>query len=337
MRLVTTLSLALFIGPMLLPAAATAQSPGATRPDLKSAEALIASDKFAEAKTTLNAFLTAHPGDSDAEVLLGVTDTFLNDPVGGAAAFDAGHTVPERYKNVAAKAYVDAAVDALKAKDNTRAIALSAKSLALLPSVNALYVEGTAYGNVQDYAKAIATIEKAKLQATGGKADAATLNAIDASLAASYIFGGQTEKGLALAQNLKRRDPSNTRIDDTLAVYYNQQAAAAMKGGKRDEAVADLEAAAKAIPSRAVPLLDQAANLLASGAGVDWKRVKAEADKALAIDANDARANYSAGIALANSGNPKEALVLLRTAKATAGSDAELNANIDAALKTLGG
>ncbi|MBV8369232.1 MAG: energy transducer TonB [Candidatus Eremiobacteraeota bacterium] len=309
---------------------------GTSSGDLIAANALIRAGKYAEAKSQLDSYLAAHPGDKDASALLGVADAFQNDNAGAAAAFDAAGTIPDRFKNVAAKAYSDAAVDALKAKNNDQAIALSDKALALQQNVNTLFIRGTAYGNAQRYPQAIADLEKAKALATAGHADAPTLNAIDASLATSYVFGGHVDQGVALAKALKQRDPSNTRVDDTLASYYNQQAVAAMQAGKKDEAVADLENAARAVPSRALVLYTQAANVLAQGTTVDWKRVKAEADKALAVDGNDARANYVAGIALANGGDQKGALPYLQKAKANAGSDASLNADIDAALKKLG-
>ncbi|HEY0382165.1 MAG TPA: energy transducer TonB [Candidatus Elarobacter sp.] len=310
--------------------------------ELLQANALIRANKFAEAKTQLQSYLAGHPDDKNAQALLGVADAYLNDNAGASAAFDAAGTVPERFKIVAAKAYADAAVDALKAKNYDQAIALSDKALALQQNVNTLFIQGTAYANAQKYPQAIAALEKAKAQATAGKADSATLNAIDASLATSYIFGGQPDKGIALAKALKQRDPSNTRVDDTLASYYNQQAVAAMKAGRKAEAVADLENAARAVPSRAVVLYVQAANILAQGEKPDWKAVKAEADKALAIDPNDARANYDAGIAVANSLDPKvakpdiaPAMAYLQKAKANAGGDAQLNADIDKAIAAL--
>jgi TonB family protein len=308
---------------------------GTSSSELVQANALIRANKFAEAKQQVQSYLTAHPGDKDANALLGVADAYLNDAAGAAAAFDAAGTIPERFKLVAAKAYSDAAIDALKAKNNDQAIALADKALALQQNVNTLFIQGTAYANAQRYPQAIADLEKAKAQATAGHADAATLNAIDASLATAYIFGGRLDQGVALAQALKQRDPSNTRVDDALATYYNQQAVAAAQAGKKDEAVTDLENAARAVPSRAVVLYVQAANVLSQGTTPDWKRVKAEADKALAIDGNDARANYVAGVALANSGDGKSAVPYLQKAKANAGSDASLSADIDAALKKL--
>lgn len=310
---------------------------GAAGGEVGQANALIRAGKYDEAKTQLQSYLTGHPGDKDASALLGVADSYLNDSTGAAAAFDQAGTIPDRFKVVAAHAYTEAAVAALKQKNNDQAIALSGKALALQPNVNGLYVRGTAYANAQQYPQAIADLEKAKAQATSGKADASTLSAIDSALATAYIFGGQTDKGVALAQDIKRRDPSNTRIDDTLAGYYNQQAGAAIQAGKTDQAVTDLEAGAKAVPSHAVALYSSAANVIAHGAKTpdDWKKVKAEADKALAIAPNDAQANFIAGIALGNAGDKTGATTALQKAKANVGSDADLSGKIDAALAQL--
>ncbi len=300
------------------------------------ANQLIRAERYQDAKRQLTTYLGDHPADKDGQALLGVADAYLNDAADAVAAFDAAGAIPDVLKVVASKAYSDAAVDALKAKDNDRAIALSTKALALQENVNTLFIRGTAYADAQNYSAATADLEKAKALASAGHADDATLNAIDASLSTALIFGGRAERGLALARALKQRDPSNTRVDDALAGYYNQQALAAMRAGDKEGAVARLEAAAQDAPSRAVALYVQAANILAAGQSVDWVRVTAEAQKALAIDANDARANYVAGIATANAHSPAGAIVYLQKAKANAGSDADLLAQIVTALKALG-
>jgi tetratricopeptide (TPR) repeat protein len=326
----------------LLPVAATAQDTGSVSTEVNKANALIRATKYAEAKTALQAYLAAHPGDKNAQALLGTADAYLGDAQGAVVAFDLAGTIPDPLKIVASKAYADAAVDALKAKDSDRGIALSSKALALQRNVNGLFLRGTAYANVQKYPQAIADLEEAKTKAAAGGADAASVNAIDASLATSYIFGGQTAKGLALAQALKKRDPSGTRVDDTLAAYYNQQAMTAVQAGNYAAAVAQLESAAKAVPSRAAILYVAAANVLAKGDKPDWKAVKAEVDKALEADANDPRANLVAGIAVANQldakvGVPdiKPAMAYLQKAKAHAGADVALNAEIDSAIAGL--
>ncbi len=262
---------------------------GTSSNELVGANALIRGGKYGEARTEIEAYLTGHPGDTKANALLGVADEYLNESAAAAAAFDQAGTVPDQFKVVAAKAYADAAVEALKARNNDQAIALAGKALAYQQNVNTLYIRGTAYANAQRYPEAIADLEKAKAQATAGHADAKSLNAIDTSLAMSYILAGQADKGVALAKSVKQRDPANTRVDDALAVYYNRQADAASKAGKIDEAVGDLESAAQTIPSRAAVLYVQAANFLAQGAKPDWKRVKAEADKALAARSEQCR------------------------------------------------
>jgi TonB family protein len=312
------------------------QADTGTAGDLAQANALIRAAKYDEAKTHIQAYLTGHPSDKDAQALLGVADTYLNDSAGASAAFDAAGTIPDRFKVVAAKAYSDAAVAALKTKNNDQAVSLADKALALQSNVNTLYIRATAYANSGKYAAAIADFEKAKAQAIAGKSDAQTMDAIDGGLVTAYLFGGQPDKGVALAKDVKKRDPSNTKIDDSLAGYYNQQAGAAMTAGKKDQAVASLEAGAQAVPSRAALLLSAAANILASGTSPDWKAVRAEANKALAIDPNDPRANFIAGIAAANAGDKTGAIPLLQKAKANAGSDTKIVTDADAALKQLG-
>ncbi|MBC5809397.1 MAG: TonB family protein [Candidatus Eremiobacteraeota bacterium] len=309
---------------------------GDVAPGLRAANAALNAEKYGLAKTQAESYLSAHPRDAGAENLLGVADFLLKDAAGATAAFDAGGTIPRRFRIVAARAYADAAMEQLKAKNYAQSIALGKKSLALQENVNSMFVLGTAYANSRDYPNAVTVLERARARAVSSHAGATTLNAIDVSLATSYIFGGQTEKGVALAKALRKRDPSNTRVDDALATYYNQEAVKTMNAGKTDDAVEQLEQAASLAPARAVALYVQAANVLARAPIVDWKRVRAEADKALALDGGDARANYVAGIAQANAGDTAGAIPYLQRAKGGTGADAALSTDIDAALKKLG-
>jgi TonB family protein len=310
---------------------------GSSSGDVNQANALIRAGKYAGAKTELNAYLTGHPGDKDAEALLGVADAYLNDSGDAATAFDAAGTIPDRFKAVAAKAYADAALDALKAHMNDQASALADKSLALQQSADVYYIRGTAEANAMKYAASVADLEKARQQvASAPHPDQKSIDAIDASLATAYVMSGQTDKGIALAQQVKEHDPSDTRIDDALVAYYNGEAATAVQGGKRDVAVADLETGAKTVPSHAVAFYTQATNVLAGGTSPDWKKVRAEADKALAVDPNSALANYLGGVAAANGGDRTAAIAYLQKAKANAGSDAKLASDADTALQKLG-
>jgi TonB family protein len=310
---------------------------GAVDKDILAANGLIRAKRFAESKQALVAFLAGHPNEPHAEALLGVAESYLGDTAGAMAAFDSAGPIPEAFKVVAAKTYADAAVDALKARDNARAIALATKAMALQQSVNVLYIRGTAYANAQDYPNAITDLENAKTQARAGHADKATLNAIDASLATALIFGGQPAAGMALADELRGRDPGNTRIEQAVAAYYNQMAVAAMHAGDGAGAVRTLEQGAAAAPSKAVALYVQAANVLAQGPSPDWSRVEAESQKALSLDPNDAGANYVVGIARANHGDRVGGAAALQRARANVGADDALRTDIDKALGKLGG
>lgn len=242
-----------------------------------------------------------------------------------------------RMDGAMSKYFSDAAVDALKAKDNQRALDLSARALALEPNVNPLYIHGTACANLQNWACATSDLEKAKAQATAGGADAPTLNAIDAALVTTYLFGGRPQPGLDLGQQLKRREPSlSARVDDAFIAYFKQAASANVRAGDFDGAAAQLERAAQLAPRSAVSLYVQAANVLANKPQPDWNRVQAEAGKALAIDLGSGPANYVIGIAKAHAGDRAGAVPFLEKARAKAGDDPTLSADATAALKKLG-
>jgi hypothetical protein len=71
----------------------------------------------------------------------------------------------------------------------------------------------------------------------------------------------------------------------------------------------------------------------------DSAKAKADADKALALAPGDAQANFAAGVALANQGSTKDALVYLNKADtaAKAANDTQLATAIENAIKQLGG
>jgi TonB family protein len=300
------------------------------------ATALLNAGKYAQAKTELQAYVAAHPEDKNAQALLGDADAHVGDTAGAVGAFDAAGTIPSVLAGVAAKAYADAAAEAIKANDNAKAAALAQKSLAAMPTTNGYYLGGVADLNAKQYAKAVTELEHAKAFAQKGNAPASSLNEIDGELVTAYVLAGEQQKAVTLAQELKRRDPSNPHVDDAIAAAYGQEAQAAAKAGDTAKAVAQFEAAAKAAPSHAAVFYVDAASVLAGASSPDWKKVKAEADKALAADPNNASAAYLAGVASANSGDRNGAITYLQKAKANAGSDAKLAANADAALKQLG-
>jgi Tfp pilus assembly protein PilF len=294
---------------------------------------------YAAAKAQLATYLQSKPDDKEANLLLGVADAFTDDFAAAAAAFDKAGTIPPKYRTLAGKTYANAAVAALKANDNDGAIAYAGKAIDLTPSAEPYNIRGSAEYAQKKYDVAESDLEKARDRATTEKADNHQLAVIETNLTAAYMGAGQSDKGLATAKEVARLDPSITQTGDLIAQYYNDKATTLVKSGDRKGAADQLDAGAAAVPKYAVQLYGNAATILASDAKPDWKVVKAEADKALAIDPNDARSNYVAGVALANDKNTKDALTYLNKAQASAktGNDADLSKQIDAALKQLGG
>jgi tetratricopeptide (TPR) repeat protein len=306
---------------------------GSKSSDVLAANALVRAGKYAEAKQMLQSYLGGHPGDERAEALLGVAESFLKEPVDAANAFGAAGTVPDNFKNVEIQAFNEAAEASLQAKNYDAAIGYATKSDSLLHSVNATYTRGVAETNAQQYPKGIADLEAAR-DLAAGKADAATQNSILSSLTAAYFLGGDGEKGLASLAMLRKRDAAEAgKLDPIVGNYYGNKANAESKTNPTD-AIAMYEAGAQAVPSQAGPMLGQASVLLANSAKTpdDWKRVHAEASKALAVDPNNPTTNYIDGVALASTGDKAGATAALQKAKANVGSNAQLSAQIDKAL-----
>ncbi len=294
---------------------------------------------YAGAKAQLATYLQSKPDDQDANLLKGVADAFTDDFGAAAAAFDKAGTIPPKYRTLAGKTYANAAVAALKANDNDGAIGYAGKAIDLTPSAQPYNIRGSAEYAQKKYDLAVADLEKARDLAIAEKAENHQLAIIETNLTAAYMGAGQSDKGLAAAKEVARLDPSITQTGDLIAQYYNDKATTLVKSGDRKGAADQLDTGAAAVPKYAVQLYGNAATILASDAKPDWKVVKAEADKALAIDPNDARSNYVAGVALANDKNTKDALTYLNKAQVSAktGNDADLSKQIDAALKQLGG
>ena len=95
----------------------------------------------------------------------------------------------------------------------------------------------------------------------------------------------------------------------------NNSAIALANAGKHPESVAASKSGASAFPASAATLYAQAAFVMATDKTPDWKKVKAEADKALAVDPTDGRANFVLGIAAASKNDLKSAKDYLNKAK----------------------
>jgi tetratricopeptide (TPR) repeat protein len=294
--------------------------------------------KFAEAQKMGAEYIEAHPTDTEAALQTALAASFNNDPAAAAEFFDKAGTVPERYKGAAAKSYLDEASAKLGAKEYTAAQGYAKKGAALSPGAGSYNILGNADLAAGDTPGAIADFEKAKAAlASDPKSTPAAGATINANLAAAYLKNGDIDKAQAAAAAAKAADP-NKNLDGAFANYYNDKAIAASKAGNTAEAVANFESAAKIDPKDAVVLYLSAANAYGNAAKPDYKGMKTEADKAIALDPTNAKANYIAGVALANDGHAKDAIPYLQKAQASAkaGTDTQLQTQIASALKSVG-
>ena len=226
----------------------------------------------------------------------------------------------------------DGALKAFNTQQYQQAIDLSSKSIAARETIEALYIRGNAYAAVGRFNEAEGDLDRARADAVAG-GGGPMVAAIDGRLLAIYLSSGDSEKGLALYRDLKSKAPNDTRLDDTLAQSFEIQASVAMRAHRYGDARTALERAATALPSRSAGFYALAAYDMSADPGADWKKVKAEADKSLAVDPNNARAHYVAGVALANQGDIPSSVAELQKAKA--GSDAPVSRDAEAALASI--
>jgi tetratricopeptide (TPR) repeat protein len=312
---------------------------GPTSGTLATYTSMLHAGKYADAKAGLTTYVADHPSDGEAQGLLGVADTYLKDYEGAVKAFDAAGTLSPKVAPMAADAYLEYAT--ASGTDKTAAVDAAKKAVAYTPNVatynalgNALQINDDPAGAAENFQKALDLAQSDPKMTGHNKAILA------ANLANAYAASGDMTKAQAAAAQSTKFDPTVTTAKAAVAEYYFKKGTDLEKAGKYADAAAQFEAGAQESPSDAVTLYTQAALVyLNMKPNADGPKAKAEADKALAIDPSNPRANFIAGVALADQGNSKDALTYLNKADgaAKAANDAGLADQIEAAIKQLSG
>jgi hypothetical protein len=303
-------------------------------------DAELRAGNYTAAQTGLKSYLAAHPDDARAELDLGVADTFLNDSEGAADAFDKAGTIPDSFKAVAGKAYVDRAVQLLGAKDSAGALAIAKRAVALEPGFSSYDTQGVAEFESGDTAAAVADLVKSHdIAKTLAAVPAQSRAANDLHLMQAYLASDNVDAAEKVASEAAAADPSAKAYGEKVfASYYIKKAQDAEAAGKFEQAAGFYERGVTDAPSQAA--------LLYAGASVAYMKVvpnpdvdkaKASADKGLAADANSPEANYAEGVALANQGKKAEALPFLNKADtlAKAAGESALATSAEGAIKQL--
>ena len=265
----------------------------------RSIAAMLRTGNYSGAKAAAASLLATKPNDALAQTYLGLANLFLNDDVSAAAAFDKAATIPKPYQSMAAQAYSLAAVQ-LQKSNPAQALIYAHKAMSFKADGNAYFALGVAQLGNNDAANAILNLKKARDLATGAKVTVKEKVAIDSELLQAYLLNKDNANAQATANEIKTLDPSSNAPGRAMAQADFDTAQAAMTAGKYEDAVTAFEAGAAADPEAAVTGYANAALAIGKTEKPDYKRMKAEADKALAIKADDPVANYAAGVALVN-------------------------------------
>jgi len=304
---------------------------------LKRAEADLRAGKYDTAKGVLGQYLSASPNDVRANLLLGVADYYSNDLPAAAMAFDKAGTIPDTFRALAIQAYYKYASSQLEAKNYADAEAYAGKEIALAGAADGYNLRGTAELESHQYDAAIADLEKAR--SLTGSASAHSQAVVLANLGTAYAASGQMDKAVAISKQVEALDPNVTNVEDAIAELTAGKANAAQAQGDFAGAAQLFDSAAPAVGKYSATFYGSAAmDLMRVVPKPDWKAVKAEADKALALDTNDVVANYVAGYALSQQNDSKGAyayFVRAQTAVKNGAkvSDPTLPVKIDDAVK----
>jgi tetratricopeptide (TPR) repeat protein len=278
----------------------------------------------------------------------------MADYEGAAAAFDKVSAIGKTFSQVAAQSYALAAVKGAAGAPQ-EAVEYGKKAVQLAPGANSYYALGSAELQAGDSAAAVSDLKKAfDLVQADPKADKKTKVAIASQLYQAYAKAGDNAGAQNMLATIKQIDPTNASVTTLQGNQYIQEANAASKAGNHAEALKDFEQAAAVgspqvqVTAYAAAALEESAvlqNQKATPTKDDYAKVKAYADKALAINANDPLANYAEGVGLAgewvaggktDAGLKTQALAALNKAKAAAQSagNISLSLNIDNFIKS---
>jgi tetratricopeptide (TPR) repeat protein len=315
--------------------AANSEADSGDAAPLAAYEAQIRAGKYADAETGLTSYLQGHPGDEKATIDLADTQLFQNDYTGAAATFDKLPSVPDAQKIVAAKAYAEASTAAYKAKQPDLAVADAKKAVALSPTAFSYNDLGMAEDVAGDHDAAVADLEKAR-------DEAATLKptdrvAIDVNLASILYNAGKDDQAKPIVAEITSLDPTNAALANISANHFIKLAEAADAAKNLDEGETQWVAAAKAAPKESATFYAHAALDEMSKKPSSAEKAQSLANMALAVDPDNALANYVIGFELADAGKKQEALAALNKADATAksGPDSSLKTAIENLVKQL--
>jgi hypothetical protein len=305
--------------------------------------ALIRARRYEQAKSKAQLELLSSPGDESLREMLGLAAYDGGDFTTAAAAFDKVATISAQFRAPAAQSFAAAAVKG--AADNPQqSLVYAKKAVALVPDTNSHFALGVAQLANNDAASAVASLKAAHDAAmTDSKIPLASKVNIDAELLQAYLANNDEQDAQAIAAAIKQLDPSSTAGARAMGASLLKSGQAAAVAKDTATALHDYEqAAALGDTTIAVTANVLAAFAVAQSVKPDYKRMQSYADKAIALQPDNAQANFAEGIALAgqwasshDDGTKKKAADALANADrlAKAGGNEALSLQIETFVK----
>lgn len=272
---------------------------GSLSPAAASVAALVRQGQYAQAKSKAQAELLNTPGDESLRQMLGIAAYDGGDFAAAASAFDKVENIGPQFRPAAAQSFAAAAV-AGAISNPTESLAYAQKAMALQPSTNSRFALGVAQLANNDDASAIESLKTAQAAAIADpKIPVASKVNIDAELLQAYLTNNDQKDAEAVAAQIKQLDPKSTAGGRAMGASLIRSGQAAQAAKDTTTALNDYDqAAALGDPQIAVTANVAAAFAVAQSAKPDYKRMQSYADKAIALQPNDAQANFAEGIAL---------------------------------------
>lgn len=274
-------------------------STGALSPAAAQVAALIREHQYAQAKSKAQVLLISSPGDQSLRQIAGVAAADAGDFTAAAEAFDKVPNIAPQFRTAAAASFATAAVK-LAMSQPEQSLAYAEKAVALNPDTNSHFALGVAQLSNNDDAAALASLKNAHDAAMADpKIPVASKVNIDAELLQAYVANNDTQDAQTIAAQIKQLDPNSTAGTQAMAARIYKSGQAALAAKDFDTAVKDFDqAASSGDPTLAVTANLAAAFAIAQSAKPDWKRMQSYADKAVALQPNNAQANFAEGVAL---------------------------------------
>jgi len=272
---------------------------GSLSPAAASVAALIRQGQYAQAKSKAQSELLNSPGDESLRQMLGIAAFDGGDFVTAAAAFDKVESIGSQFRPIAAQSFAAAAV-AGATSNPTEALAYAQKAMTLQQTTNSRFALGVAQMANGDNAAALASLKAAQSAAMADpKIPVAAKVNINAELLQAYLANNDQKNAQAVAAQIKQLDPNSTAGARAMGVSLVRSGQAAQAAKDTTTALSDFDqAAALGDPQVAVTANVAAAFAVAQSAKPDYKRMQSYADKAIALQPNNAQANFAEGIAL---------------------------------------